>query len=347
MTNFRWKALSLLVIFLASVISAAGQAKTGEIRIEIKDPAGNALLAEGKLVSLATGIDRSFQADAQGKYTFERLPYGRYRLEVLKEGFATQFALIDVQSEIPVSRTLTLAIGPVAFNVDVVSATPLAGVDLSLKDIAAPVQSGTQRDIEVIGERIRSDFLNRRLDGVHLNEIQGNPFQTDLNYRGHTASPLLGTPQGLSIYMDGVRLNQPFGDVVSWDLIPRITIAETTFFPGSNPVFGLNTLGGALSVQTKDGNKQRGTSIQMSGGSFHRGTFDIEHGGANSAGLNWYLANSLFFEDGWRDDSPSNVRQFFGKLGWQGPNTTLMLNASYANNSLIGNALQEQRFISK
>ena len=63
--------------------------------------------------------------------------------------------------------------------------------------------------------------MNRRMNGVHVNEVQGNPFQTDVNYRGYTASPLLGTPQGLSIYMDGVRLNQPFGDVVSWDLIPQ------------------------------------------------------------------------------------------------------------------------------
>ena len=85
----------------------------------------------------------------------------------------------------------------------------------------APVQTATDRDIEHSGALDLSDFLNRRLNGVHVNEMQGNPFQPDVNYRGYTASPLLGTPQGLSVYMDGVRLNQPFGDVVSWDLIPR------------------------------------------------------------------------------------------------------------------------------
>lgn len=82
---------------------------------------------------------------------------------------------------------------------------------------------------------------------------QGNPFQPDLNFRGFTASPLLGTPQGLSVYMDGVRLNQPFGDVVSWDLIPRSVIGSIALMPGSNALFGLNTLGGALAIQTKDG----------------------------------------------------------------------------------------------
>ena len=69
--------------------------------------------------------------------------------------------------------------------------------------------------------------MNRRLGSVHVNEIQSNPFQPDVSFRGFTASPLLGTPQGLSVYLDGVRMNQPFGDVVSWDLIPRTAIARS------------------------------------------------------------------------------------------------------------------------
>ena len=143
-------------------------------------------------------------------------------------------------------------------------------MDRSLDEIPAPVQAATERDIEQSGALDLSDFLNRRLNGVYLNEVQGNPIQPDLNYRGYTASPLLGTPQGISVYMDGVRLNQPFGDVVSWDLIPRIAISETTLIPGSNPLFGLNTLGGAISIQTKDGRSNPGTSLALSGGSFGR-----------------------------------------------------------------------------
>ena len=132
-------------------------------------------------------------------------------------------------------------------------ATPLAGTDLSQVEVPLPVQAANERDIQNSGALDLSDFLNKRLNGVYVNEVQGNPYQPDLNYRGYTASPLLGTPQGISIYMDGVRLNQPFGDVVSWDLIPKIAIAEVALMPGSNPLFGLNTLGGALSLQTKDG----------------------------------------------------------------------------------------------
>jgi SAM-dependent methyltransferase len=221
----------------------------------------------------------------------------------------------------------------------------LSSASISCVPSPAPVQTATAREIEASAAVNLADFLNRRIDGVYVNEVQGNPFQPDVNYRGYTASPLLGTPQGLSFYMDGVRLNQPFGDVVSWDLIPRIAISEISLIPGSNPVFGLNTLGGALSMETKDGRRDSGATIQVSGGSFGRKTAELEYGGSNSKGLSWFGATSLFLEDGWRTASPSNVRQFFGKLGWQGGNTALGLTVSYANNSLTGNGLQDQRLL--
>lgn len=234
-----------------------------------------------------------------------------------------------------------------AFKVEVIGTTPLPGVDLRIEDIPAPVQTAIARDVEESGALDLSDFLNQRLNAVHINEIQGNPFQPDVNYRGYTASPLLGTPQGLSVYMDGVRLNQPFGDIVSWDLIPRMAIGSVGLVPGSNPLFGLNTLGGALSIQTKDGRTNPGTTVQAIYGSHVRRAVEFEHGGAKAGGLNWYVAGNLFGENGWRDDSPSDVRQIFGKLGWQHGKTDVTLTTAYANNSLTGNGLQEQRLLAR
>ncbi|MCI0661516.1 MAG: TonB-dependent receptor [Acidobacteria bacterium] len=320
---------------------------TGEIRLEVTDPTGKAAEATGKLIDLATGSSRRFQTDKQGKLTLDKLPFGRYRLEISSEGFATQSLLFDVLSTTTITRTVTLALGSLAFSLDVVAATPLSGSDLLAEVIPAPVQAAPAQDIQTSNALDLSDFLYRRLNGVHLNEVQGNPYQADLNYRGYTASPLLGTPQGLSVYLDGVRLNQPFGDVISWDLIPRIAIAEVALLPGSNPLFGLNTLGGAVSIQTKDGRSAPGTAVELSGGSFGRLVADLENGGSKSNGFHWYLANSLFFEDGWRTDSPSNVRQFFGKTGWQREQTTIGLTVAYVNNSLIGNGLQEQRLLAR
>lgn len=331
--------------FFLSTAMVWAQPPTGEIRLEVKDPSGAAMEVSGTLENLTTGVNTRFMTDRQGKRTFAGLTLGRYRLEVSREGFATHSALLDVASATPVTELINMEVGSPSYAVNVVGTTPLPGVDREPAEIPAPLQAATHHDITASGALDLSDFLNRRMDGVYLNEIQGNPLQPDLNYRGYTASPLLGTPQGVSVYMDGVRLNQPFGDVVSWDLIPRIAVAETTLIPGSNPMFGLNTLGGAIALRTKDGLSQPGTTLQLSGGSFGRKMAEFEHGGFTNNGFNWYLAGNLFFEDGWRQSSPSNVRQFFGKIGRQRERTSLGLTLAYVNNSLIGNGLQEQQLL--
>lgn len=336
-----------LFLTVACSLTLEGQVRTGSVRLEVKDASGASVPAQGWVEGLQSTLRRNFKTDAQGVATLMELPFGSYQLRVAKEGFATHTATIEIQSTTPVTQSVELKIGTAAFAVSVVSGTPLAGLDRPLDEIPAPTQAATDRDIEASGALDLSSFLNRRFNNVYLNEIQGNPMQPDLNYRGYTASALLGTPQGISVYLDGVRLNQPFGDVVSWDLIPRIAVAEMAMIPGSNPLFGLNTLGGSLSIRTKDGISHPGTTLQLQGGSFGRKMADLEHGGARANGINWFLASSLFFEDGWRESSPSNVRQFFGKLGSQRERTSVNLTLAYANNSLIGNGLQEHRFLER
>src|SRR5579862_195641 len=294
--------------FLLPVL-LCGQPQPGEIRIQIQDSSGLAMQASGKLHGPASKTDLSFQTDPQGAYIFSNLSAGRYRLEVSKAGFATQSLLIDVESGTPVSRTVMMVLATQASRIDVVAATPLPGTDLPIDQIPAPVQTASARDLEQSGALDLSDLLNQRLSGVHINQNQENPYQPDVNYRGYTASPLLGTPEGISVYMDGVRQNQPFGDIVAWDLIPKIAISEVALMPGSNPLFGLNTLGGAISIDTKNGLNQPGTTVQVSGGSFGRRAGEFEYGGSNSKGLNWYIAGNLFREDGWRPFSPSEVRR--------------------------------------
>lgn len=231
--------------------------------------------------------------------------------------------------------------------VTVIGTTPLPGVGQSLNEIPAPTQTATGTDIDRSQALDLTAFMNRNLAGVYINNVQNNPFQPDVSYRGYTASPLLGTPQGLSIYMDGVRLNQPFGDVVSWDLIPRAAIDSLTLMPGSNPLFGLNTLGGALLIQTRDGRTSSGTASQANYGSNNRRAVEFDHGGSNDKGLNWFITGNRFSEDGWRDSSPSDVRQLFGKLGWADTKTDISLTLALADNRLTGNGLQEQRLLSR
>lgn len=323
------------------------QPATGDLQISVKDPSGVALQASGKLTP-PSGPERSFQTDDVGKYKFENLAPGSYRLQVEKAGFTAQSLTIDVTAGAPISRTITMELAAQSSRVDVVAATPLPGTDEPLENIPAPVQTSTARDLDQSGSLDLSDLMNKRLSGVYINQNQENPYQPDVNYRGYEASPLLGTPEGLSVYMDGVRQNQPFGDIVAWDLIPKIAIQEVALIPGSNPLFGLNTLGGAVSIQTKDGRTQPGGSIAVTGGSFGRRAGEAEYGGSNDkTGLSWYVAGNLFREDGWRQDSPSEVRQAFGKLGWLRGKTSIGLTFSYADNWLTGNGLQDSRVLAQ
>jgi outer membrane receptor protein involved in Fe transport len=283
---------------------------------------------------------------SEGICSIPRVASGSHEIEVSRPGFVRQTVRVSVPDQLSV--TASLQIDEVRSTADVVATTPLPGVGLTRNEIPAPVQDANAADIERSGSLDLSDLLNRRLNGVYWNEIQGNPYQADVSYRGYTASPLLGTPQGLSIYMDGVRLNQPFGDIVSWDLIPRFAISEMTLMPGSNPLFGLNTLGGAISVQTKDGMTFPRTSIQGLFGSYGRKSGEFEHGGSSQrTGWNWYLGANLFGDDGWRESSPTTVRQAFAKVGRQFSRTSVSLTASLANNALVGNGLQEQRLLDR
>jgi outer membrane receptor protein involved in Fe transport len=224
-------------------------------------------------------------------------------------------------------------------DVEVVGTSPVPGLEQPRDEVPANVHSmdaATLRDSQAVS---LPDLFGSRMPSVNVNEIQGNPFQADVNFRGFTASPLLGTPQGLSVYVDGVRVNEPFGDIVSWDLIPRAAIRSMDLIPGSNPLFGLNTLGGALSVHTKNGFDDAGTEAEVSVGSFARREADVSHGMKLTEDTALFLAASWFKENGWRDFSPSEVRQVFAKLSHRTAKADFDLGVSHADNDLIGNGL--------
>ena len=334
------------VVALLFFLTAIGaQPPRGEIHLQVKDPSGAPMEASGRLENVGGSVARDFRTDSQGNVVLGNLPFGRYRLQISKSGFTTQSLAINVQSATAVNRVISMEIGAQAAKVDVISETPLTGTDLQTNQIAAPVQTATAVDIENSGALDLADFMSRGLNGVHINEMQANPFQPDVNYRGYTASPLLGTPEGISVYVDGVRQNQPFGDVVSWDLIPKDAISEMALIPGSDPLFGLNTLGGALSVSTKSGLTSPGWAGHVLYGSSGRKEVEGEWGGGKATGFNWFLSGLGFHESGWRYASPSDVRQGFARLGWRTSKTDLALTMSYAYNTLLGNGVQDYRLL--
>jgi len=96
-----------------------GQLQTGEIRIDVKDQSGSAMEATGTLESLSAGVRRTYQTDAQGTHTFGSLPFGRYRLQVARTGFATQERMLEVRSAVPVTQSFTLLVATSETTVEV------------------------------------------------------------------------------------------------------------------------------------------------------------------------------------------------------------------------------------
>ena len=220
-------------------------------------------------------------------------------------------------------------------TVQVIGTTLLPGLGTPIQDVPANVQLLNSDGIAAQRQNSLADHLEQNAGSVTLNAAQGNPYQPDVNFRGFTASPLLGVPQGLSVFQDGVRINEPFGDTVNWDLLPQSAIANMQLIPGSNPVFGLNTLGGALAVYTKSGSTYPGGSVQFSGGSFGRRQVEFEQGGKRG-NLDYFVTGNLARDQGWAEHNASRIQQFFGKVGYQTSDTDLDLSLTAANNRLQG-----------
>lgn len=220
-------------------------------------------------------------------------------------------------------------------TIDVVGTTLLPGLGTSIKAVPANVQTYTEIDLDKQRHTNLAEFLEQNATSVTSNAAQGNAFQPDISFRGFTASPLLGLPQGLSVFQDGVRINESFGDVVNWDLIPQSAIASIQLIPGSNPTFGLNTLGGALAIYTKSGNDHPGGSVQVTGGSFGRKAVEFEQGGKRGP-WDYFFTGNLLRDRGWAEHNPSRVAQFFSKVGYQTKQTDVDLSLTLADNSLQG-----------
>ncbi|HVY04381.1 MAG TPA: TonB-dependent receptor [Burkholderiales bacterium] len=230
-------------------------------------------------------------------------------------------------------------------TVEVIGTTPLPGLGTPIEQVPANVQT-------VTGERIKEqqsinlpEFMNRSMPSVSISDIQNNPFQSNVNYRGFQASPLLGAPQGLSVFQDGVRINEPFGDIVNWDLIPQSAISSMTLVPGSNPVFGLNTLGGAVEIRTKSGRTDPGFEVEAYGGSWGRKSGEISYGGGQADKLDYFIGGNWFEEDGWRDFSPTKVKQIFAKVGHNTSDGGFDFSITHANTDLTGNGVTPQSML--
>jgi iron complex outermembrane receptor protein len=215
-------------------------------------------------------------------------------------------------------------------EIQVISTSPLDGTGIDRDKVPTMVQTLSAEDFSRSYSPNVTDTLMQRVPGVSTTDVQGNGFTQDLRYRGFSASPLQGTPQGLAVYMGGIRVNEAFGDTVNWDLIPTNAIDRADIW-ASNPVFGLNALGGAVSLQMKNGFTYQGFEGETLAGSFGRLGGSVQYG-AQKDNMSVYLAAQGVDDKGWRYQSPGQLARFYGDLGWKGDQTELHLVTAAARN---------------
>jgi iron complex outermembrane receptor protein len=216
----------------------------------------------------------------------------------------------------------------------VVTATAIPGTTIDIDKIPGNVQILTSADLSRDGSASLTSALNSNLSSININDDLDDPFQPDILYRGFEASPVLGTPQGLAVYQNGVRINEAFGDTVNWDLFPDIAINQVELV-SSSPVYGLNALGGAISVTMKNGFTYQGTDVELSGGSYGQRAVTAQYG-FNSGVFGVYVAGRALDWDGWRWFSDDRMRDVYADLSMHTDTAQLDFSYTRADNKMNG-----------
>ena len=224
---------------------------------------------------------------------------------------------------------------PPAASAAVVPAAPLAGADIALDKSPANTTLVDTPAFDHARFDGLADALRQKSPSVTLEDVSGNPNQPDLEYRGFVASPVLGKPQGLAVYQNGVRINEVLGDTVNFDLIPEAAISRVALAP-NNPAFGLNAIGGALAIDLKTGFDWQGREVELRGGSFGQVGVAAQ-AGAKGGNVAAYAAVERAHDAGWRDRSGSEVARVYADVGWRGQGGEAHVSVSSAR-SLLGAA---------
>lgn len=225
--------------------------------------------------------------------------------------------------------------------VEIVGSAPIAGLGIDRQQLPFPVQTANGDAVRRAGSL--GEWMARQLNGVNVNEISGSPFQPDITYRGFRVSPVLGSAQGLSVYLDGVRVNEPFGDVVNWDMVPEAAIGKVQLVAGSNPVYGVNTLGGALSLNSKSGLLDPGGELEMSISDAGRHRADLSYGVRNASRWHSFIGATVFDDDGWRAHSAGRLANGLVKVGHDNGDSAWSLSLIGGASKLRGNGLLPDR----
>ncbi len=199
-------------------------------------------------------------------------------------------------------------------TVEVVATTPL-GTGANPLDVPSETQSISGEEIDNLNQPTLQDALERRMPGVSVTDEIGSPLSQSVDFRGETATPVPGTPEGLAVYLNGVRVNESYGDVVNWDLIPSVALDQAQIVTG-NPVFGLNALAGAVVMTTKNGFTYHGSEIDLQGGSDFTAQGSAQYG-IQKGDWAYYVALQGVRTNGFRYFGQSDAESAYGDIGYR------------------------------
>ena len=210
--------------------------------------------------------------------------------------------------------------------------SPVKGSEIPLEKVPSAVGQVSSADIERTGSPAVEQSIQQYVPGAIISDVNGNAFSTDVQFRGFTASPVEGTPQGLAVYQSGVRINEVFGDTVNWDLIPTTAIKSMALVTG-NPLYGLNALGGAINLTMKDGFDFQGVESDTRVGSYGRFQEYLQLG-KQIDNFAAYAALEGVWDNGWRQFSPSEVKRAYFDLGVKDKDSEFHINFTGAETAL-------------
>lgn len=246
----------------------------------------------------------------------------------------------------PVARRAASVGRPTTGRIYVYPTAPGTGRGLEVDKVPSAINAVDANQIKRTGSLNVTDALRDNIAGVSISEATGNPFQPNVEFRGFVASPVTGTPQGLAVYQNGVRINEAFSDAVNWDLIPTAAIRSVTLVT-NNPAFGLNALGGAINLQMKDGFTYQGAELDVMGGSFGRIQGSAQWGKQVDRNYGIYAALEGLHDNGFRNFSQSDVRRFYGDVGYKAGDSEFHVNMGIAKNDFGANATVPAELLEK
>lgn len=326
------------VAWILSGLAEAAHGQTVSLDGRVTDEQDGALV--GATVTALSGLlpgPAVAITDTTGAYRFPDLPAGVFTITFDLQGFQQQrHEGVALRAGTARALSVRLALAPLSQRVDVVAVAPVSGAGVDRARVPAVVAIIDSTALQRRGAVSLAQGLNAQLGAVTLADTTTNPFQPTLRFRGFTASPILGLPQGVAVYQNGARVNEPFGDTVQFDLIPQFALGRVQLTAGTDPTFGLNALGGSMALELKNGFDAPGFRGEFSGGSFERITGTAE-AGASVGPWAVYVGGTRFDETGWRVASASDVTQAVADVAYRAGRVNAGASFTFADTSLNGN----------